>query len=63
MGTVTEDRLQNTWREMEYHLDILRDTKGTHVEICRRKWSKIKLVRLIYVTEKKITLLCQTAVL
>ena len=32
--TVTEDMLQNTWRKVEYCLDILPDTKGAHVEIC-----------------------------
>ena len=33
VGTVTEELLQNTWREMEYLLDILRATKGAHVEV------------------------------
>ena len=33
MGTVTEDRLQNTWREMEYRLDVLQATKEPHVEV------------------------------
>ncbi|GBM82857.1 hypothetical protein AVEN_274096-1 [Araneus ventricosus] len=31
--TVTEDMLKNTWRELEYHLGILRATKGAHVAI------------------------------
>ncbi|GBL80576.1 hypothetical protein AVEN_225266-1 [Araneus ventricosus] len=31
--TVTEDMLKNTWRELEYRLDILRATKGAHVKI------------------------------
>ncbi|GBN47512.1 hypothetical protein AVEN_150332-1 [Araneus ventricosus] len=31
--TVTEDLLKNIWRELEYRLDILRATKGAHVEI------------------------------
>ncbi|GBM74191.1 hypothetical protein AVEN_104814-1 [Araneus ventricosus] len=31
--TVTEDMLKNTWRELEYRLDILRATKRAHVEI------------------------------
>ncbi|GBM91195.1 hypothetical protein AVEN_184531-1 [Araneus ventricosus] len=31
--TVTEDMLKNTWRELEYRRDILRATKGAHVEI------------------------------
>ena len=34
VGTVTEDMFQNTWREVEYRLDILRATKGTCVELC-----------------------------
>ncbi|GBL90621.1 hypothetical protein AVEN_219296-1 [Araneus ventricosus] len=31
--TVTEDMLKNTWRELENRLEILRATKGAHVEI------------------------------
>jgi hypothetical protein len=31
--TVTPVMLQNTWREVEYRLDICRPTKGAHVEI------------------------------
>jgi hypothetical protein len=31
--TVTPQMLENTWREIEYRLDILRATKGTHVEV------------------------------
>ncbi|GBL74033.1 hypothetical protein AVEN_230946-1 [Araneus ventricosus] len=31
--TVTEDMLKNTWRELEYRLDILQAAKGAHVEI------------------------------
>jgi len=30
---VTEDMLENTWREIDYRLDVLRVTKGTHVEV------------------------------
>jgi hypothetical protein len=29
--TVTPQMLENTWREIEYRLDILRATKGAHV--------------------------------
>jgi hypothetical protein len=25
--------LENTWRKIEYHLDILRDKKGARVEV------------------------------
>ena len=31
--TVTEDMLENTWRETDYRLDVLRATKGAHVEV------------------------------
>jgi len=31
--TVTEDMLENTWREIDYRLDVLRATKGAHVEV------------------------------
>jgi len=32
-ATITEDMLENTWREIDYRLDVLRATKGTHVEV------------------------------
>jgi len=32
-ATVTEDMLENTWRGIDYLLDVLRATKGTHVEV------------------------------
>jgi hypothetical protein len=31
--TITEDMLQNKWREIDYRLDVLRATKGAHVEV------------------------------
>jgi len=31
--TVTEDMLENTWREIDYRLDVLRATRGAHVEV------------------------------
>jgi hypothetical protein len=31
--TVTPQMLENTWREIEYRLDILRSKKGAHVEV------------------------------
>jgi hypothetical protein len=31
--TVTPQMLENTWQEIEYHLDILRATKAAHVEV------------------------------
>ena len=32
-ATITEDMLENTWRETDYRLDVLCATKGTHVEV------------------------------
>ena len=32
-ATITEDMLENTWREIDYRLDILRATKGEHAEV------------------------------
>jgi len=32
-ATITEDMLENTWRETDYRLDVLRATKGAHVEV------------------------------
>jgi hypothetical protein len=31
--TVTPQMLDNIWREIEYRLEILRATKGAHVEV------------------------------
>jgi len=33
IATITEDMLENTWRETDYRLDVLRATKGAHVEV------------------------------
>ena len=33
LATVNEEMLENTWREIEYRLDILRATNGAHVEV------------------------------
>jgi len=33
LATVTEDVLENTWRETDYRLDVLRATKGAHAEV------------------------------
>ena len=30
---VTEDMLENTWREIDYRLDVLRATRRAHVEV------------------------------
>jgi len=32
-ATITEDMLNNTWREIDYRLDDLRATKGAYVEV------------------------------
>jgi len=32
-ATITEDMLGNTWSETDYRLDVLRATKGTHVQV------------------------------
>jgi len=32
-ATITEHMLENTWREIDYRLDVLRATKRTHVEV------------------------------
>jgi len=32
-ATITEDTLENTWRETDCRLDVLRATKGAHVEV------------------------------
>ena len=33
LATVNEEMLENTWREIEYRLVILRATNGAHVEV------------------------------
>ncbi|GBM15909.1 hypothetical protein AVEN_106584-1 [Araneus ventricosus] len=32
LASVSEQMLQNVWREMDYGLDVVRVTKGSHVE-------------------------------
>ena len=32
-GIITEDMLENTLREIDYRLDVLRATKEAHVEV------------------------------
>jgi len=32
-ATITEDMLENTWREIDYPLDVLRATIGAQVEV------------------------------
>jgi len=33
-ATIIEDILENTWTEIDYRLDVLRATKGAHIEVC-----------------------------
>ena len=32
-ATITENMLENTWRKIDCRLDVLRATKGAHVEV------------------------------
>ena len=32
-AAVTPEMLRNTWRELEYHQDICRATRGAHIEV------------------------------
>jgi len=32
-ATITEYMLENTWREIDYGLDVLRATKRAHIEV------------------------------
>jgi len=49
-ATITEDMLENTWRETDYRLDVLRATKGAHVEVY---WCVVKQLLELHF-EKKI---------
>jgi hypothetical protein len=33
IASVTPDMLDRTWQEIEYRLDIIRATSGSHVEV------------------------------
>jgi hypothetical protein len=33
ISAVPADMLHRTWQELEYCLDVLRATKGTHIEV------------------------------
>jgi hypothetical protein len=47
---ITPQMLENTWRETEYRLDILRAMKGAHVEVVQQPavfiLQSIKLIEL-----------------
>jgi len=32
-ATITEEMFENTWRETDYRLEVLRATKEAHVEV------------------------------
>ena len=49
--TITEDMLENTWRETDCRLYVLRATKGAHVEMYRCVVRK--LLELSYILQKK----------
>ncbi|GBM13500.1 hypothetical protein AVEN_249937-1 [Araneus ventricosus] len=40
LASVTEQMLQNVWREMDYRLDVVRVTKGSHIEHLRCMYTK-----------------------
>jgi len=42
--------LENTWREIDYRLDVLRATKGAHVEVY---WCVVKKNLVLHFEEKK----------
>ena len=48
--TVTEDMLENTWRETDYRLDVLRAKKGAHAEVY---WCVVKKNFLSYILKQK----------
>ena len=48
--TITEDMLENTWREFDYRLDVLRATKGAHVEVY---WCVVKKTSWVTFWRKK----------
>ena len=33
VASITQEILHNVWREVEYRLDVLRVTRGAHVEV------------------------------
>jgi hypothetical protein len=35
IATIDAQILEKTWAEIEYRLDVLRATKGAHIELCR----------------------------
>ena len=52
-ATITEDMLENMWREIDCRLDVLRATKGAHVEVY---WCVVKKTCWITFWKKKMCL-------
>jgi len=50
-ATITEDMLGNTWREIDYRLDVLRATKGAHVEVYK---CVVKKLLELHLKKKKV---------
>jgi hypothetical protein len=53
--TVTPQMLENTCREIEYRLDILRATKGAHVEVVYH--SAVLILKIIKLFELRFHIL------
>jgi hypothetical protein len=49
IGTVTLHLLENTWREIDSRLDILRATKGAHVEVVKQ--SAVLILKVLKLSE------------
>ena len=52
--TINEDMLENRWREIDYRLDVLRATKGAHVEVYQCGVKKTSCVELHFEGKKFI---------
>ena len=52
-ATITEDMLENTWREIDYRLDVLRKTKGAHVEMywcaVKKPWFELHFLKKVFI--------------
>ena len=58
-ATITEHMLENTWREIDYRLDVLRATKGAHVEVY---WCVVNKLNELLLKEKKYVCVPRTVV-
>ena len=59
-ATITEDMLENTWREIGYRLDVLRATKGAHVEVY---WCVVKKTSWFTFWKKNVCIPCNFLVI